>query len=448
MNSYPPMPSPMMVADMSEKQAFAPPSSRHYLPTTVSWNDNYKMEHEIQKDSRRWEDLDPIKISPASLGLVKNEKEAYPAAYTAGSPTNASKPFFHRMDSGKNFQQYDVSRDDTVDSLTTWQEQQAQKTQQMVAQKQQQMLAQQQAQQRLQAAQVAHQQSHVPQHLDERNRWNAGVNTNNYHQSASNSPYLHNLENMNNDNLQGVRWANNNGTHDSMSRNCDGMPNNENCPNMRWSGSNSTSLASTPENIIRNNDNGVMSHERNYNTNAINAKHEMQQKHENWNQSAGNYSMSTMAPQKSEMASENRSNVGSTTTGFTNGMTRSTGTGRSDKKFLCKFIIGISADDPDFNVRQKVIGKGGKHMLRIASRGEGVRLRLRGQGSGYKEPLTNEESKDPLQLCLSVPGSSPATFELAKRSVTKLLQEAYTEYHSITGKKVEVIVLEHPSNPK
>lgn len=79
-------------------------------------------------------------------------------------------------------------------------------------------------------------------------------------------------------------------------------------------------------------------------------------------------------------------------------------------KFTCRYEIQIE-NEREFQVARRVIGSKGANMKRIideCSKGldqvnkyEVIKLRLRGKGSGFKEGTKQEESQDPLNLCIS-----------------------------------------------
>lgn len=77
-------------------------------------------------------------------------------------------------------------------------------------------------------------------------------------------------------------------------------------------------------------------------------------------------------------------------------------------KYNCKFYIQIENDD-DFRICRRVIGQKGVNMKKIieevcsktGGKANDVKLRLRGQGSGFREGPNKEESADPLHLCIS-----------------------------------------------
>ena len=58
--------------------------------------------------------------------------------------------------------------------------------------------------------------------------------------------------------------------------------------------------------------------------------------------------------------------------------------------------------------------------------GEGIKLRLRGKGSGYKEGPQNKESDEPLHLCIS--SKNPEEMKKACLLVDELLAKIHHEY--------------------
>lgn len=75
-------------------------------------------------------------------------------------------------------------------------------------------------------------------------------------------------------------------------------------------------------------------------------------------------------------------------------------------KYVVQYIIQIDNDN-DFHVTNKLIGNNGIVLRKliidncIRFNDYSTKIRLRGRGSGYKEGINQEESKDPLELCLS-----------------------------------------------
>lgn len=76
---------------------------------------------------------------------------------------------------------------------------------------------------------------------------------------------------------------------------------------------------------------------------------------------------------------------------------------------------------------RRIIGSGGAKMKDIVARSGGdAKLRLRGKGSGFVERDTQEESHEPLQLCISCPRSEG--YSIARRCAEDLLRGIYDEY--------------------
>jgi len=98
--------------------------------------------------------------------------------------------------------------------------------------------------------------------------------------------------------------------------------------------------------------------------------------------------------------------------------------GKSQRKYTCRFIIGIE-NDKDFQVARRIIGAKGTNMKRIVRQTE-AKLRLRGVGSGYFEGAGQKESSEPLQLCISC--TSQEGYKTAVKGVEELLNRVYDEY--------------------
>lgn len=64
----------------------------------------------------------------------------------------------------------------------------------------------------------------------------------------------------------------------------------------------------------------------------------------------------------------------------------------------------------------------------VQKSGGDAKLRLRGRGSGYVERDTNEESREPLQLCISC--TTWEGYETAKKLTEELMTEVYGEYET------------------
>ena len=86
----------------------------------------------------------------------------------------------------------------------------------------------------------------------------------------------------------------------------------------------------------------------------------------------------------------------------------SSSAGDGQAKYTCRYDIQIP-NEREFQVARRLIGAKGCNMKRIISHCsknmpqamEVVKLRLRGKGSGFKEGPKQEESKEPLHLCIS-----------------------------------------------
>ena len=102
----------------------------------------------------------------------------------------------------------------------------------------------------------------------------------------------------------------------------------------------------------------------------------------------------------------------------------------SHVKYTCKFDIQIE-NDKDFQVAKRIIGPKGANMKRILEACSkeslnGVKLRLRGKGSGFKEGLKNIESDEPLHLCIS--SKFHSDFITACNMVQELILGVYDDY--------------------
>ncbi len=111
-------------------------------------------------------------------------------------------------------------------------------------------------------------------------------------------------------------------------------------------------------------------------------------------------------------------------------------TAPSTAKYTCRFEIQIE-NDKEFQVARRLIGSKGCNMKKIidmCSKGcagpvqEVIKLRLRGKGSGFKEGPNQQESDEPLHLCVSSPyfDKYMMACELAKELITGV----YTEYRT------------------
>jgi hypothetical protein len=103
-------------------------------------------------------------------------------------------------------------------------------------------------------------------------------------------------------------------------------------------------------------------------------------------------------------------------------------------KYTCKFEIQLQ-DTGSFKVARKLIGPRGcnmKQILRTCTVGcvgpveNTLKLRLRGQGSGFLEGPQKAESADPLHLCIS--SCYYEKYVLAKQLVAELINNVYNDY--------------------
>ena len=63
---------------------------------------------------------------------------------------------------------------------------------------------------------------------------------------------------------------------------------------------------------------------------------------------------------------------------------------------------------------------------KLSEDGEGIKLRLRGKGSGYKEGPENKESDEPLHLCIS--SKNAEEMKKACLLVDELLERIHQDY--------------------
>ena len=109
----------------------------------------------------------------------------------------------------------------------------------------------------------------------------------------------------------------------------------------------------------------------------------------------------------------------------------------SVSKFTCKYEIPIK-NLPGFSVARKIIGHRGKNMKYILEQLKNncfggpiqdvIKLRLRGQGSGFKEGPNNCESPEPLHLCVS--SKYHEKYVEACKLVENLLKDVFCEYNN------------------
>merc|ERR1712039_165008 len=97
---------------------------------------------------------------------------------------------------------------------------------------------------------------------------------------------------------------------------------------------------------------------------------------------------------------------------------------RVDKRKQCQFTIGIE-EEGRFCIVRRIIGLHGAHVKAIAEQ-SGTKLRLRGCGSKFLEGPEQQESTDPLMLCVSAPDQS--AHDAAVQLISELLERNYKDY--------------------
>mmetsp|Transcript_58861 Transcript_58861/g.137043 ORF Transcript_58861/g.137043 Transcript_58861/m.137043 type:complete len:160 (+) Transcript_58861:220-699(+) len=113
----------------------------------------------------------------------------------------------------------------------------------------------------------------------------------------------------------------------------------------------------------------------------------------------------------------------------------------------CQFLVGIE-EEPVFQVKRKLLGPHGQHMKAIAEK-SGAKLRLRGRGSGFLEGPAQQESSDPLMLCVSAPDTW--TYREATRMVKQLLGRVYGEFRHFcegSGRQAPSLHIEMHEGPR
>lgn len=105
----------------------------------------------------------------------------------------------------------------------------------------------------------------------------------------------------------------------------------------------------------------------------------------------------------------------------------------TNERFVNETVdIGI-AQEPMFNVRAKLYGPNGSYIKYIHTE-TGCKVQLKGQGSGFVDPLTNMECEDPLffhiwYMHLLIPsGVSTDKVEQAKKLATELIASTVLEH--------------------
>ena len=101
-------------------------------------------------------------------------------------------------------------------------------------------------------------------------------------------------------------------------------------------------------------------------------------------------------------------------------------------KYVSRYIVQIE-NEKNFPVTKMIIGNNGK-LLRdilfencISYGDHSTKIRLRGKGSGYKEGPKNEESKDPMELCIS--SLNMLSYLRCSSAIENLLLHVYYQYY-------------------
>ena len=102
-------------------------------------------------------------------------------------------------------------------------------------------------------------------------------------------------------------------------------------------------------------------------------------------------------------------------------------------KYVSRYIVQIE-NEKDFPVTKMIIGNNGMLLRNILYNNcikygdKTTKIRLRGRGSGYKEGPKNEESKEPMELCIS--SLNLISFTNCSMEIEKLLQQIYYKYYA------------------
>ena len=101
-------------------------------------------------------------------------------------------------------------------------------------------------------------------------------------------------------------------------------------------------------------------------------------------------------------------------------------------KYVSRYIVQIE-NEKNFPVTKMIIGNGGKLLRNILVKNcinngdHTTKIRLRGKGSGYKEGPKNEESKDPMELCIS--SLNLISYLKCSNEIENLLKNVYYQYY-------------------
>ena len=101
-------------------------------------------------------------------------------------------------------------------------------------------------------------------------------------------------------------------------------------------------------------------------------------------------------------------------------------------KYVSRYIVQIE-NEKNFPVTKMIIGNSGKLLRNILVKNcinngdHTTKIRLRGRGSGYKEGPKNEESKDPMELCIS--SLNLISYIKCSQEIENLLKMVYYKYY-------------------
>ena len=101
-------------------------------------------------------------------------------------------------------------------------------------------------------------------------------------------------------------------------------------------------------------------------------------------------------------------------------------------KYVSRYIVQIE-NEKNFQVTKMLIGNRGQLLRNILVKNcinngdHTTKIRLRGKGSGYKEGPKNEESKDPMELCIS--SLNLLSYLKCSQEIENLLRNVYYQYY-------------------
>ena len=101
-------------------------------------------------------------------------------------------------------------------------------------------------------------------------------------------------------------------------------------------------------------------------------------------------------------------------------------------KYVSRYVVQIE-NEKNFPVRNMIIGNKGMQLRNILYNNcikygdQSTKIRLRGRGSGYKEGPNKEESKEPMELCIS--SLNLISFTNCSVEIENLLKQIYYKYY-------------------